>query len=283
MTIQTIVDPAALDAFRLGLFSVGKKLAFVPTMGALHDGHIALVAKAREISDATITSIFVNPAQFGPGEDFSRYPRTLADDVARLTEAGCDAVFLPNAAMMYPDGFQTWVRNERLENELCGASRPGHFRGVLTVVLKLLNIVRPDSVLFGKKDYQQWRLIEKMACDLNLPTAVLGCETVRESDGLAMSSRNRYLKPEQRPAAAAIARGLKASLDKFKSGEVQCAALLAVAGAEIAKFPEIKVEYLELRNQLTLAPAGEKITSPAVIMAAARLGDLRLIDNMELA
>ncbi|MEY4630286.1 MAG: hypothetical protein RIQ81_406 [Pseudomonadota bacterium] len=283
MTIQTIVEPAALDAFRLGLFSAGKKLAFVPTMGALHDGHVSLVKQARQMADATITSIFVNPSQFAPGEDFNRYPRTLTEDVARLVEAGCDAVFLPNVATMYPDGFQTWIRNEALENDLCGASRPGHFRGVLTIVMKLLNLVRPDIAIFGKKDYQQWRLIEKMALDLNLPVKIVGGETVREADGLAMSSRNRYLTSEQRPRAAAIARGLHAAVEKRNAGEADAKVLLNLVAAEIAKVPEMKVEYLEIRDQLALTPVVGKISRPSVIMVAARLGDLRLIDNMELA
>ncbi len=282
MTLKTIVETAELEAFRLALFSAGKKLAFVPTMGALHDGHISLVKQARQTADAVIVSIFVNPTQFGPGEDFNRYPRTLTEDAKKLAEAGCDAVFLPNIATIYPEGFQTWVHNETLENQLCGASRPGHFRGVLTVVLKLFNLVRPEMALFGKKDYQQWRLIEKMVADLNVPLKVIGGETVREPDGLAMSSRNRYLKPEERSMAVAISRGLKAAAEKHKAGETNAAALTGIVAKEMASQPAIKVEYLTICNQLSLAPVGESVTGPAVILLAAQLGTLRLIDNMEL-
>ena len=282
MTLKTIVETAELEAFRLALFSAGKKLAFVPTMGALHEGHISLVKQARQTADAVIVSIFVNPTQFGPGEDFNRYPRTLTEDAKKLAEAGCDAVFLPNIATIYPDGFQTWVRNEPLENQLCGASRPGHFRGVLTVVLKLFNLVRPELALFGKKDYQQWRLIEKMAADLNVPLKVIGSETVREPDGLAMSSRNRYLKPEERAMAVAISRGLKAAVEKYKAGETNAASLTGIVAKEMASQPAIKVEYLTICDQMSLAPVGESVKGPAVILLAAQLGTLRLIDNMEL-
>lgn len=282
MTLKTIVETAELEAFRLALFSAGKKLAFVPTMGALHDGHISLVKQARQTADAVIVSIFVNPSQFGPGEDFNRYPRTLTEDAKKLAEAGCDAVFLPNIATIYPEGFQTWVRNEALENQLCGASRPGHFRGVLTIVLKLFNLVRPELALFGKKDYQQWRLIEKMVADLNVPLKVIGSETVREPDGLAMSSRNRYLKPEERSMAVAISRGLKAAAEKHKAGESNAAALTGIVAKEIASQSAIKVEYLTICDQMSLAPVGESVKGPAVILLAAQLGTLRLIDNMEL-
>lgn len=282
MTLKTIVENSELEAFRLALFSAGKKLAFVPTMGALHDGHISLVKQARQTADAVIVSIFVNPTQFGPGEDFNRYPRTLTEDAKKLAEAGCDAVFLPNIATIYPEGFQTWVRNEVLENQLCGASRPGHFRGVLTVVLKLFNLVRPELAFFGKKDYQQWRLIEKMVADLNVPLKVIGSETVREPDGLAMSSRNRYLKPEERAMAVAISRGLKAAVEKHKAGETNAAALTGIVAREIASQPAIKVEYLTICDQMSLAPVGESVKGPAVILLAAQLGTLRLIDNMEL-
>ena len=282
MTLKTIVETAELEAFRLALFSAGKKLAFVPTMGALHEGHISLVKQARQTADAVIVSIFVNPTQFGPGEDFNRYPRTLTEDAKKLAEAGCDAVFLPNIATIYPEGFQTWVRNEPLENQLCGASRPGHFRGVLTVVLKLFNLVRPELALFGKKDYQQWRLIEKMAADLNVPLKVIGSETVREPDGLAMSSRNRYLNPEERAMAVAISRGLKAAVEKYKAGETNAATLTGIVAKEMASQPAIKVEYLTICDQMSLAPVGESVKGPAVILLAAQLGTLRLIDNMEL-
>jgi pantoate--beta-alanine ligase len=282
MTIQTIVEIPALDAFRLSLFSGGRKLAFVPTMGALHEGHISLVQQAKQHADAVICSIFVNPSQFGPGEDFNRYPRTLTEDVAKLAAAGCDAVFLPNVATIYPAGFQTWVRNETLENDLCGASRPGHFRGVLTVVLKLLNMVRPEFALFGKKDYQQWRLIEKMALDLNVPVKIMGGETIREADGLAMSSRNRYLKPEERPMATAISKGLRAAVERHKAGEKNPKSLIEIVAKEISAQPAMKLEYLTIRDQVSLAEVPGSISGPAVILVAARLGDLRLIDNMEL-
>jgi pantoate--beta-alanine ligase len=190
-TPMTLISLSELTDVRNGWEREGAKVVFVPTMGALHEGHMQLVRVARQHGSRVIVSIFVNPTQFGPNEDFAKYPRTLAADLELLAKEKVDAVFLPNAMSMYPDGFQTYVINKTMAKGLCGAVRPGHFEGVLTVVLKLFNLVRPHTAIFGKKDYQQWRLIERMVKDLHLPVMVLGQDTVRESDGLAMSSRNR--------------------------------------------------------------------------------------------
>jgi pantoate--beta-alanine ligase len=224
----------------------------------------------------------VNPTQFGPGEDFDRYPRTVREDVEKLATVHADAVFLPNAAAMYPDGHQTSVLNRKLSTELCGVTRPGHFEGVLTVVLKLFNLVQPDFALFGKKDYQQWRMIDSMCRDLNVPVKVVGMPTVRESDGLAMSSRNRYLSPEERKNAAQIHLAL-ATAQKLHAGGIKNREdILNAVRDVIAGVPEMKLEYAELRRQRDLSETGASVEEPAVILVAVRYGSVRLIDNMEL-
>lgn len=281
-TPTTLISLAELESVRGAWEADGARVAFVPTMGALHQGHLSLVQKARTLADHVIVSIFVNPLQFGPKEDFSRYPRTLKSDLDLLTPLGVEAVFLPNATTMYPEGFQTNVTNREMSQGLCGASRPGHFDGVLTVVLKLLNLVRPHVAVFGKKDYQQWRLIERMALDLNLRTEILGVDTLREADGLAMSSRNRYLSDTERPVAARLHQGLSAARDAFKAGKRDpkelVDAFLKVTGA----VQGIDLEYAELRRQRDLTPFTEKVADPAVLLVAARVGTTRLIDNLEL-
>ena len=281
-TPTTLISLSELEAQRAGWEEERAEVVFVPTMGALHAGHIGLVRAAKSHGSRVIVSIFVNPTQFGPNEDFAKYPRTLTADLELLGKEAVDAVFLPNAATMYPDGFQTFVHNKFMSQGLCGASRPKHFDGVLTVVLKLFNLIRPRTALFGKKDYQQWKLIERMACDLNLPVAVVGMETVRESDGLAMSSRNRYLSPTDRELSVQISRGLLAAKKKFQGGERKVHLVIAACEAEIHAKPGIELEYLELRSQSDLAVFDGEIDAAAVLLIACRIGSTRLIDNMEM-
>jgi pantoate--beta-alanine ligase len=253
----------------------GRRVMLVPTMGALHDGHLALVRAAKRVpGSVVVVSIFVNPLQFGAGEDLDAYPRTLDDDLALLRDEGVEIVFAPTAAAMYPDGLRTTVQPGPLAAELEGGARPTHFAGVLTVVLKLLQIVRPDRVFFGEKDYQQLVLIRQMATDLNVGVEVIGVPTVRESDGLAMSSRNRYLDPEQRELAGTLSAALLAGMHAAPAG-VQAA--LTAARAVLDAVPALSVDYLELRDPgLDRAPAD----GPGRLLVAARLGKTRLLDNI---
>ncbi len=281
MEPQTLITLAELKAVRDAWDRDGARVAFVPTMGALHEGHLTLVRQARGLADKVLVSIFVNPAQFGPTEDFSKYPRTLKADLELLATQNVEAVFLPNAQTMYPDGYQTYVHNKEMAQTLDGLSRKNHFEGVLTVVLKLFSLTRPHLALFGKKDYQQWRLIERMAVDLHLPLQVMGVETVREADGLAMSSRNRYLSDVERKLAARLHQGLTAGKEAANAKKDVQAALDAF-NKVVAEVPGIEVEYVELRRQHDLKPFEGKIDQPAVMLTAARVGMTRLIDNLEL-
>lgn len=281
MPLETAITNEDMSALRDRWASERVSVAFVPTMGALHAGHISLVEQARSMADRVVASIFVNPTQFGPNEDFSKYPRTLQQDL-ELLEGKADAVFLPTSAGMYPDGYQTYVINRTMSQGLCGASRVNHFEGVLTVVLKLFNIVRPDVAVFGKKDYQQWRLIETMAHDLNLRVRVIGGETVREPDGLALSSRNRYLSATERRTATRLSAGLFAARQLAAAGEKRPQALLDAFRLTALKDPGIELEYIELRRRKDLEPFAAKVDAPAVMLVAARVGTTRLIDNLEL-
>ena len=282
-TLKTLISIEELMDWRR---NVGGRVGFVPTMGALHAGHLSLMAAARSQcerdGDQVVVSIFVNPTQFGPGEDFAKYPRTLDDDLEKCRAAGADAVFVPNAAAIYPEGAQTYVVNEVMANTLDGVSRPGHFRGVLTVVLKLLQLVQPHAVYFGKKDYQQWRLIERMVRDLFLPVDVVGCPIIREQDGLAMSSRNRYLSDDERRQAALLSRGLAAASDLYKKGHRRVDELKAACQQVLDSGANIEPEYIEVRDQAHLGEFADEVVSDAVMLVAARLGDTRLIDNLEL-
>ena len=260
----------------------GEKIAFVPTMGALHEGHLTLVRKARDLGERVIVSIFVNPIQFGPNEDFARYPRPIEKDITLLQEAGADALFMPNAAEIYPAGFQTYVVNQQMANILCGKQRLNHFSGVLTVVLKLINIVTPHVVLFGKKDYQQLRVIQKMVEDLHVDVEIFAEETVREASGLALSSRNQYLSEHGRGLAANIFKALKAANRAFVGGEKEVAKVLQVFHDGINHHKEITVEYVELLQQRELKAFESVINEPGVILVAAHLEGVRLIDNIEL-
>lgn len=281
-TPMTLISLSELTDVRRDWEKEGAKVVFVPTMGALHEGHLQLVRVARQHGSRIIVSIFVNPTQFGPNEDFAKYPRTLAADLELLAKEKVDAVFLPNAMSMYPDGFQTFVINKAMAKGLCGAVRSGHFEGVLTVVLKLFNLVRPHIAIFGKKDYQQWRLIERMAQDLHLSVVVLGQDTVREPDGLAMSSRNRYLSDGDRKLAARISKGLRAAKELVTKGNKDVHAAIKACEAELSAEPGVSIEYLELRRQSDLSAYEQEIDAPAVMLVACRIGSTRLIDNMEM-
>ncbi len=260
----------------------GQSVAFIPTMGALHEGHLSLVRTAKAEGFSVVVSVFVNPLQFGPMEDFARYPRTLKDDLEKLRTVDCDVVFAPAATEIYPAGFQTIIHNKNLSSTLCGKFRPGHFDGVLTVVAKLLNIVAPDVAFFGKKDYQQWRLIERMVKDLDLPCVIRGCNTIREPDGLAMSSRNRYLSAEEREQATLIYQGMTASFDLWKKGERRADPVLKVFRDHIARCPQMKIQYAELVNRETLEPFAVNVSEQNLVLIVAVIyGDVRLIDNLE--
>ena len=264
----------ATDVSR-ALRHTGRRVMLVPTMGALHDGHIALVRAAKLVpGSVVVVSIFVNPLQFGAGEDLDAYPRTMDDDLELLRAEGVEIVFAPTPAAMYPNGLRTTVQPGPLASELEGGPRPTHFAGVLTVVLKLLQIVRPDRVFFGEKDYQQLVMIRQMVTDLNVDVAVAGVPTVREPDGLAMSSRNRYLDPVQRELAGTLSAALTAGMHAAPAGS---AAAVNAARAVLDAVPAITVDYLELRNA-ELGPV--PTNGPGRLLVAARLGKTRLLDNI---
>ncbi len=257
-------------------------LALVPTMGALHDGHLALIQRARQIvgaSGAVVVSIYVNPTQFGAGEDLARYPRPWATDRRKCAEAGVDIIFHPEAGGLYCDDHSTWVYEEVLSRGLCGASRPGHFRGVCTVVAKLFMIVQPDIAVFGQKDYQQLAIIRRMVRDLDMPVKIIGVPTQREPDGLAMSSRNTYLSPQERTEALSLRRGLLTARELWRKGEHAATRLQSAAKKAILKGNGITIDYLEVVNPKTLQP--ERHVQRGCVMAAAiKIGSTRLIDNI---
>ena len=264
--------------------AAGRRIAFVPTMGYLHRGHASLLEAARRHGDVAVLSIFVNPAQFGPKEDLSRYPRDLPGDLEVARTAGADLVFHPEAADMYPAGYQTYVQVRELEQGLCGGSRPGHFIGVATVVLKLLHIVEPHVAIFGEKDFQQLQVIRRMVRDLHLDVDIVGMPIVREDDGLALSSRNSYLSQGERTRALALSRALGAARDRFAAGARRAGAIVDAARAVIGDAEGVRLDYLELRDAETLASlaAADDVSRPAVLAVAAFVGRTRLIDNVQL-
>ncbi|UJW84236.1 pantoate--beta-alanine ligase [Devosia sp. SL43] len=271
---------AEVRAWRRAL-PAGQALGFVPTMGALHAGHISLMELAKGRAAATIASIFVNPLQFGPKEDLAKYPRPIEQDLALLERAGVDALFLPEVSALYPEGASTFVVEEDVSGPMCGAVRPGHFRGVTTVVLKLFNIVQPDLAVFGQKDAQQCAVIERMVRDLALPVEIMRGPIVREPDGLALSSRNIYLSPEDRAAAPLIYESLQAARTAFEGGERQAAMIAAIGRKVMATDARFTLQYWDVRDPMTLEalttiPAG----AGALFAVAAHLGPTRLIDNI---
>ncbi len=274
-TARTLVE---LRAMVNGWRKAGQRVALVPTMGALHAGHLRLITEARRQADRVVVSIFVNPAQFGPNEDFIRYPRQEQADAALIAEAKCDALWLPDVAVMYPKGFATKVSVSGVSEGLCGAERPGHFDGVATVVCKLFNQTMPHVAYFGEKDYQQLTVIRRMTKDLDIDVEVVGVPTVREDDGLALSSRNVYLSPDERARAATLPRAIKEAGVAVESGADIASALEGVREA-LMRAGFAVPDYVELRDAETLAPVTKLTKRPARLLVAARLGQTRLIDN----
>ncbi|MBI5531946.1 MAG: pantoate--beta-alanine ligase [Deltaproteobacteria bacterium] len=282
-------SPLILDqpeAFRAALDQArrdGKRVGLVPTMGALHEGHLALVTEARSRASFVAVTVFVNPTQFGPNEDYSRYPRTLERDVALCGSVGADCVFAPDVKTMYPDGELTRVRVDSISVPLCGVTRPGHFEGVATIVAKYFALSGACVAVFGRKDYQQLKVIERMARDLLFPVEVVGFPTVREPDGLAMSSRNRYLSEDARARAAHIPRALSASVRLFEAGERGAGALRQCALERIQRIAD-SIDYVEVADpdSLRLYESGEHVGERALVALAIRIGPARLIDNVVL-
>ncbi|MEW6298316.1 MAG: pantoate--beta-alanine ligase [Thermodesulfobacteriota bacterium] len=255
-----------------------KTIAFVPTMGFLHEGHLSLVREGKRRGDVVVVSIFVNPIQFNQQSDFASYPRNVEQDGRLLEEAATDVLFLPDATDMYPAGFQTAVEVETVSRPLCGAFRPGHFRGVATVVAKLFNIVKPHIALFGEKDFQQCVVIKRMVKDLNFDLEIFTMSTVREPDGLAMSSRNARLSPTERQSSLCLSRALQTAQELVRRGERRSAVILQAVRDEIAKEPQVRVEYASLSHPETLEEVSE-VAGPTLLALAAWVGGVRLIDN----
>ena len=278
--MQTVAGIGALRGVLQGWRAGGLRIGFVPTMGNLHAGHMSLLAAARHRADRVVASVFVNPLQFGPTEDFDRYPRTPDDDARLLEGAHCDLLFLPTVEEMYPEGKDqaTRVIVRGLSETLCGAVRPGHFEGVATVVAKLFGIVQPDVAVFGEKDFQQFTIIQRMTRDLSIPVEVVGAATVRAPDGLAMSSRNRYLRDAERAIAPRLHAALRAAVGRIDAGDVDYVAL-EVQGLDALREAGMRPDYFTVRDALTLEPPAPT-SRDLVVLAAARLGKARLIDNL---
>jgi pantoate--beta-alanine ligase len=280
--METVTTIAAVRERVAAWRRAGQRVAFVPTMGNLHAGHISLIEKAREHGDRFVASIFVNPMQFGPNEDFAHYPRTPRQDEAMLAAAGCNLMFMPDVAEIYPNGAErpTSVEVPGLSDVLCGAFRPGHFQGVATVVAKLFNIVAPDVAVFGEKDYQQLTIIRRMVTELCMPVQIVGAPTVREADGLAMSSRNQYLGSEERSTAPRIHAALSEAIERLRGGSRDFAAI-EQRGRERLATGGFRVDYFEVREGRNLEKPSPD-TRHFVVLTAARLGKARLIDNLQL-
>jgi pantoate--beta-alanine ligase len=274
-TVATVEElRAVVRAARAGEVVIG----LVPTMGAFHEGHLSLMCRARAECGLVVVSLFVNPTQFGPNEDLSRYPRDPERDAALARAEGVDVLFTPSVAEVYRPGFATYVEVERLGDRLCGRARPGHFRGVATVVTKLLHMAQPDRAYFGRKDFQQLRIIQRMVADLDLPISIVPMPIVREPDGLAMSSRNRYLSPQERAAALVLQQSLRAAEAAYAAGERDAAALQEQTAARIRDEPAARLDYAEIVDAETLEPVA-RLERPALLAVAAYFGRTRLIDN----
>lgn len=256
----------------------GKKISFVPTMGYFHEGHVSLMREARKTADHVVVSIYVNPTQFGPNEDFSKYPRNFERDAEMAGSAGVDVIYFPSNAEMYPEGYQTYVNVEKVTQNLCGISRPIHFRGVTTVCCKLFNIVKPHSAIFGKKDYQQLAAIRRMVADLNMDLEIVGMPTFRETDGLAMSSRNVYLSAEQRVSALTLVASLKLAQKRYAAGERKAPAIIAEAEKLINSAPFTEIDYVKICDATSLEDVVD-IKQEVVMALAVKVGKTRLIDN----
>jgi pantoate--beta-alanine ligase len=264
----------ASDAFRMS----GESIALVPTMGFLHEGHLTLMRAAKDHCDRLVVSLFVNPTQFGPNEDFEAYPRDTQGDLRKVEDVGADVVFMPSAKAMYPQGAQTSVVVTDLPQHLCGLSRPGHFDGVTTVVAKLFHIVKPHAAVFGQKDYQQLAVISRMVMDLDMDIRIIGVPTVREADGLAMSSRNSYLKPEERKSALSLKKSLELAQRLFREGEKKAQVVKDFVKSYILEHPYTEIEYIALCDPVTLEDVST-LTNGTLMALAVRVGKTRLIDN----
>ncbi len=256
----------------------GKSIGFVPTMGYFHEGHLSLMRCARKENEIVVVSIFVNPIQFLPGEDLNRYPRDIERDRKLAEKEGVDLLFIPDEREMYPEGFSTYVEVSGITEKLCGRSRPGHFRGVTTVLLKLFNVVKPDRAYFGKKDFQQLKVVSRMVEDLNFGIEVVGCPTVREKDGLAMSSRNTYLSEEERRSALSLYRSLILAKEMFERGERDAETIRRRISEFILSHPHTRIDYVEVVDQETFEPV-KRVREGDLIALAVFVGNTRLIDN----
>jgi pantoate--beta-alanine ligase len=281
MTMKIIDTPEEMQKQARLLIQSGEYIAFVPTMGFLHEGHLSLIRIAKEYADTVVVSIFVNPSQFGPNEDLDAYPRDFERDEKLCREAGADILFYPTSQNMYLDNHSLWLSEESLSTVLCGAARPGHFRGVCTIVAKLLNIVQPDFMVLGEKDAQQLRVLRRMVRDLNFAVKIIAAPTVREADGLAMSSRNKYLTPAERKEAVSLFQSLEKAKTLFADGERNAATIQSAVRAVIEKTSG-KVDYIELVDDETLQPV-QILEKPALIALAVKFSGARLIDNTVLA
>ena len=279
--MQIVTSAARMTEQSEAARSLGRRVGFVPTMGALHEGHLSLVARARAACDEVVLSIYVNPLQFGPQEDFAAYPRDLESDAALSRRAGVTILFAPADGEIHVRGSRTLVEVAGLQDSLCGRSRPGHFRGVTTVVAKLFAIVRPHAAYFGEKDAQQLRLIRRMARDLHLPIDIVGCPIVRAADGLALSSRNAYLGEDERRAAPALHQALSAAAERAAAGETDTASLVALVTERIAAEPLARIDYVEAVDDETLEPVAT-VRGRVLLAAAVHFGRARLIDNVVL-
>ena len=280
--MQTIDEPSAVQRLCESIRRGGRTIGLVPTMGFLHEGHLSLMRRARAENDVLAVSIFVNPTQFGQGEDFNSYPRDLEGDLVKLAAVGADVIFAPSAESIYPNGFRTFVEVAEITEWLCGASRPGHFRGVATVVTKLFHLVQPHRAYFGQKDYQQSVVIRRLVADLDLDLEIIVMPTVREFDGLAMSSRNARLTPDQRRAAPVLYRSLSRAEERVREGEKHAKIILDEMRAMIDDEPLARVDYLALCDPDTLKPV-DALRGPTLIALAVRFGSTRLIDNVLIA
>ncbi|MGJ8637990.1 MAG: pantoate--beta-alanine ligase [Opitutaceae bacterium] len=278
--MQTIQSVNEMQSHAIGLRSSGRLIALVPTMGCLHEGHLSLIDIAKEKADKVIVSIFVNPTQFGPNEDYDKYPRMLEADIEKCRERGADMVFNPSLSEMYPDGYSTYVNEEDISEGLCGVSRPQHFRGVTTVCLKLFNITRPDIAVFGQKDAQQCAVIRKMVNDLNIPAEIVVGATHRDPDGLATSSRNAYLTTLQRQEALGISKSLSIAKEMVDNGVRSVDRVVAEITHHLSTSRKIRVIYVQIVDRDTMKPAREIIPSKQVITVAVWVDQTRLIDNV---
>lgn len=277
--MKTVSSPEKMSAVCFALKSKNQTIGFVPTMGALHEGHLTLVRAAKRHCDKVVVSIFVNPTQFGPNEDSKKYPRNLKKDCTLLKKEGADFIFLPSKISMYPEGYKTFIEAANLGKIMCGGSRPDHFRGVATIVAKLFNIIKPDIAFFGAKDFQQQAIIRKMVQDLNMDIKIITVPTVREKDGLAMSSRNAYLSGKERKAASVLYRSLRMAKGLIKNEETDPEVVISKIKTMIMKEKMFKIDYIEIRDLETLGKI-RKIKGKTLIAFAAYIGKTRLIDNI---